>query len=212
MKTILCYGDSNTYGWDPRTGGRYDHKTRWPMVLKRLLNQGRAAEDPAWWVVEEGLNGRTSCRDDPVEGYKNGLRQLLPVLESHFPLDVVALMLGTNDLKHRYSPNPYDIARGVNAVVTAIKDSHMGPAGGAPRVIVICPPPVLLRPAFEEMFGPECEAISRRLYPFFAQYAQESGATLIDAGKVIKSSEVDGIHLDPAEHLKLAEVVASCLM
>jgi lysophospholipase L1-like esterase len=74
MKTILCYGDSNTWGFNPHTGGRYDHKTRWPMAL-------------------EGLNGRTSCREDMVEGDRNGLRQILPILESHRPLDMAAVML-----------------------------------------------------------------------------------------------------------------------
>jgi len=211
MKTVLCYGDSNTYGWDPRTAGRYDHRTRWPMVLKKLLNQGCPPDDPAWWVEEEGLNGRTSCREDPVEGDRNGLRQLMPVLESHFPLDIVVVMLGTNDLKHRYSPNPYDIARGVNRVVTGIQDSHTGPNNGSPKVLVICPPPVLLRPAFSDLFGPECEEMSRRLYPFFELFAKESGAALLDGGKIITSSTIDGIHLEPAEHRKLAEAVAAAL-
>jgi lysophospholipase L1-like esterase len=74
MKTILCYGDSNTWGYIPLSGERHDHQTRWPMVLWRLLTNGTDWEDPPYWVVEEGLNGRTSCREDPVEGDRNGLR------------------------------------------------------------------------------------------------------------------------------------------
>jgi lysophospholipase L1-like esterase len=134
MKTILCYGDSNTWGFDPRTQGRYDHKTRWPMVLEEILNKNTPPDDPAWWVVEEGLNGRTSCREDPMEGDMNGLRQLPPILASHKPIDIAAVMLGTNDLKPRFNPSPFDIARGVQNVLIAIQKSDWK-AGSIPRYL-----------------------------------------------------------------------------
>jgi lysophospholipase L1-like esterase len=207
MKTILCYGDSNTWGYNPYTQGRYDHKVRWPMVLKRILNEGFPAEDPAWWVVEDGQNGRTSCREDEVEGDRNGLRQLIPILESHRPLDVVAVMLGTNDLKPRFSPLPYDIARGVQRVVVAVQGSLTGPGNTSPQVIMICPPPTAESPVFEYAFGNPVE-LSMKLSPLYRRLAQESGAHFLDAGQYIKSSQVDGIHLDPEDHLKFGEVVA----
>ena len=207
MKTILCYGDSNTYGYVPATGERYDHHTRWPMALKKILNEGCPPDDPAWWVEEEGQNGRTSCWEDMVEGDKNGLRQLLPILESHKPLDVAAVMLGTNDLKPRFSPLPYDIARGVQRVVMAIQDSRMGPNETSPRVIMICPPPVVESPIFKHIFG-DCIELSKKLPPLYRQLAQECGAYFLDAGRVIQSSPRDGIHLEAGEHRKLAEAVA----
>ncbi|MDR2631412.1 MAG: SGNH/GDSL hydrolase family protein [Spirochaetaceae bacterium] len=210
MKTILCYGDSNTWGYNPTTGERYDHKTRWPMVLQRLLNAGAGEDEGRYWIIEEGLCGRTSCREDPVEGDKNGLRQLPPILESHSPLDMVALMLGTNDLKTRYNPCAYDIAAGVNRLVRAIKDSGAGPGNTAPRVLVICPPPTVDAPVFKNIFG-DCVELSTKLSGFFRQFAQESGAEFLDAGKVIRSSKVDGIHFDPEEHYKLAAAVAEIL-
>jgi lysophospholipase L1-like esterase len=212
MKTILCYGDSNTWGFDPHTLGRYDHKTRWPQVLSRLLNEGAdkgsgSPEDPAWWVVEEGQNGRTTCREDPVEGDKNGLRQLLPILESHKPFDVAAVMLGTNDLKPRYSPLPYDIARGAQHVVQAIQGSQMGPGNSSPVVIMICPPATVDSPVFKHIFGNSVE-LSKKLPPLYRALAKECGAIYLEAGKYITSSSADGIHLDPDGHLKLAEAVA----
>ncbi|MDR3171726.1 MAG: SGNH/GDSL hydrolase family protein [Treponema sp.] len=206
MKTILCYGDSNTWGYNPHTGGRYDHKTRWPMVLKTLLNGGSSEDDPAWWVIEEGQNGRTSCRDDPVEGDRNGLRQLIPILESHKPLDLVVVMLGTNDLKPRFSPLPYDIARGVQRVVTAIQDSRTGPDESSPEVLMVCPPPTVDAPAFKQIFGNSIE-LSKKLPPFYRQLAKESGVLFLDAGTVIQTSKADGIHLEPEGHRKLAEAV-----
>jgi lysophospholipase L1-like esterase len=208
MKTILCYGDSNTWGFNPRTQERYDHKTRWPMKLASILNEGSPSDDPLWWVVEEGQNGRTSCREDPVEGDRNGLRQLLPVLESHKPVDVVAVMLGTNDLKPRFNPSPFDIARGVQRVVNAILDSKTGPGGAGPQVLMICPPPVITSPVFKHVFGEGSAGMSQKLSPLYRVMAFESGVHFLDAGSHITSSEADGIHLDPEAHHKLAEVVA----
>ena len=207
MKTILCYGDSNTWGYNPRTGGRYDHKTRWPMALSEILNRDAPPENPAWWVVEEGQNGRTSCREDPVEGDRNGLRQLLPILESHMPLDAVAVMLGTNDLKFRFNPTAYDIARGVQRVVKAIQESRTGPDNGAPEVLMICPPAIVESPVYKHLFGSSIE-LSAKLPPLFRDLAHECGAAFLEAGRHIKSSPADGIHLEPEDHRKLAEAAA----
>lgn len=208
MKTILCYGDSNTWGYNPQTGGRYDHQTRWPMALNSILNENAPAGEPEWWVVEEGQNGRTSCREDPVEGDRNGLRQLLPILESHKPLDAVAVMLGTNDLKLRFNPTAYDIARGVQRVVQAIQDSQTGPDNSAPRVLMICPPATVDSPVYKQLFGNSIE-LSKKLPPLYLSLAHECGADFLEAGKYIKSSPADGIHLDPEDHRKLAEAVAN---
>jgi lysophospholipase L1-like esterase len=212
MKTILCYGDSNTWGFNPRTQGRYDHKTRWPMVLKDILNQKAPQDDPLWWVVEEGQNGRTSCREDPVEGDRNGMRQLIPILESHKPLDAVAVMLGTNDLKPRFSPTAFDIARGVQRLAVAIQNSQTGPGNNAPKVIMICPPPAADSPVFKHVFGNEHIELSKKLPPLFRALAAECGAIFLDAGKHIASSTADGIHLESEDHRKLAQAVAEIVI
>jgi lysophospholipase L1-like esterase len=180
------------------------------MVLKKLLNEGSTGGDPAYWVIEEGQNGRTTCREDPVEGDRNGLRQLIPILESHKPLDIVVLMLGTNDLKPRFSPLPYDIARGAQRIVTAIQDSRTGPNDTSPKVLWICPPPTVKSPGFEHIFGDSVE-LSQKLPPCFRQLAQESGVPLLEAGAVIRTSTADGIHFDAEDHRKLAEAVAKMI-
>jgi lysophospholipase L1-like esterase len=212
MKTILCYGDSNTYGYVPKTGGRYDHKTRWPGVLRSLLNQDTAPGEPAWWVVEEGLNGRTTCRDDPVEPFRNGLSTVTPILKSHKPVDVVAVMLGSNDFKRRFSPSPYDIAQGMLLLVRAIQHSESGPEDGAPKVLVICPPP-FVEPAtrvFDDMFDGALE-LSKKLPRYYRKTARETGSAFLNAGTVIQSSPMDGVHLEAAEHRKLACAIAGAL-
>jgi lysophospholipase L1-like esterase len=212
MKTVLCYGDSNTYGYIPGSGtGRYDHKTRWTMVLKRLLNEGCPPDDPAYWVEEEGQNGRTTTREDPIEGDKNGFRQLIPILESHKPIDLVVIMLGTNDLKPRFNPTAPDIALGVQRIVEAVKLSGMGPNDSPPKVLVICPPPIVDNPVFRHIFEGG-EAVSKELLPWFEKFVtEESGVPVIDAGKIVVTSQGDGIHFDPEEHTKLAKVIAEAV-
>ena len=207
MKTILCYGDSNTWGYNPKTGDRYDHMIRWPMAMAKILNRECPVDNPAWWVVEEGQNGRTSCREDFVEGDRNGLRQLLPILESHKPLDVIAVMLGTNDLKPRFSPGPYDIARGVQRVVIAAQESKTGPGNSAPKLIMICPPPTVASPVFKHIFG-DCIELSKKLKALYRQLAKECGAIFLDAGEFVTSSSADGIHFDAEGHLSLAKAMA----
>ncbi len=207
MKTILCYGDSNTWGADPATGGRFDRFTRWPGVLRELLNADSTPGNPEYWIVEEGLCGRTTCREDPVEGDKNGLRQLLPILESHKPLDLVIVMLGTNDLKLRYAPTEYDIARGAQNVAKAALGSGTGRDGAAPKVLMVCPPPTAKLTYFKSMFG-DCGELSEKLAGRYRQFAAELGVDHLNAGDHMRSSDLDGIHFEAGEHRKLAEAVA----
>jgi lysophospholipase L1-like esterase len=184
------------------------------MVLGKLLNEGCPPGNPEYWVVEEGQCGRTSCRDDPVEGDRNGLRHLIPILESHKPIDIVVIVLGTNDLKQRFRPSPFDIAGGVKRAALAALDSRTGPGDAAPRVLMVCPPPVADSPGFRMKFGDMfggCAELSRRLPPYFSQAAKECGAAWFDSGGVIKSSQADGIHWEKEEHRKLAEALADVL-
>jgi lysophospholipase L1-like esterase len=116
-------------------------------------------------------------------------------------------MLGTNDLKPRFSPLPYDIARGVQRVVTAIQNSRTGPGDTSPQVIMVCPPPTVESPGFKHIFGDSVE-LSKQLPVQYQALAKESGAVFLDAGKYIKTSPADGIHLEIEDHRKLAEAVA----
>ncbi|MDR2662652.1 MAG: SGNH/GDSL hydrolase family protein [Treponema sp.] len=225
MKTVLCYGDSNTWGYNPR-GGRYDYTVRWPAVMAALLNgvigtgsgippgmPGSGAvhggADPAWWVVEEGLNGRTTCLEDPVEGDRNGLRQLIPILRSHRPLDLVIMMLGTNDLKHRFNPSLYEVSHGAQLVAKGILASETGPGDGAPRVLMVCPPPLTDAPAFRQIIAAGALDISRKLPPYYRACAKECGADFFDAGTVVAaSSAVDGVHWEAEDHRRFARAMA----
>ena len=117
--------------------------------------------------MEEGNPGRTTALDDPLEPWKNGLRYLLPCLDSHEPLDLVIIMLGTNDLKHRFSMTAGDVARGVHRLIRAIKEKTFT-VGTAPEILIIAPPPILnSEMLFGEMFlgGIEKSLKNRRRDP-----------------------------------------------
>lgn len=202
MKTVLCYGDSNTWGSDPETGERFGPEVRWPGVLAQELGDG-------FRVVEEGLSGRTTVRDDPIEGiHKNGRTYLTPCLESHKPIDLVTVMLGTNDLKERFRASASDIAQGAASLAEEILRSGCGPEGGAPKVLLISPPPVGELTDMAEMFEGAQEK-SARFAGHYRYFAEQYGCGFLDAGAVISSSDVDGIHLQAGEHRKLGEAVAA---
>lgn len=200
-KTILCYGDSNTWGWNPATQTRYARHERWPGVLRQELGKG-------YLIIEEGLNGRTTVWDDPIEGYKNGKEYLIPCLETHKPIDLVIIMLGTNDLKMRFSAPACDIAAGAGVLADIVAKSETGPGDGAPQVLLVAPPSLAELSEFAEMFEGGA-AKSRMLSRNFRLVAEEHGCALLDASGIIVSSDVDGIHLDLKEHGKLGRAIAA---
>ncbi len=202
MRTILCYGDSNTWGSDPQTGDRFPEAVRWPGVLEKSLGEG-------YRVIEEGLPGRTTVWDDPIEGdHKNGRAHLRPCLESHRPIDLVTLMLGTNDLKERFGSSASDIAQGAASLAEMVLRSGCGPGGGAPVVLLVAPPPVARLTEMAQMFEGSGEK-SLEFSRHYRRFAEQHGCGFLDAGEVIVSSDVDGIHLDAGEHRKLGEAVAA---
>jgi lysophospholipase L1-like esterase len=120
----------------------------------------------------------------------------------------VIILLGTNDLKMRFSVSAYDIATGAGALVQIVQKSETGPGGGAPQVLLLAPPPVAKLTSFAEMFE-GAEAKSRRFAEHYARVAQERGCAFLDTGRVIVSSDLDGIHLEASEQAKLGRVVAA---
>lgn len=200
MKEVLCFGDSNTWGYDPKTKLRYDRDTRWPCILQEELGEEIL-------IIVEGQNGRTTVWDDPVEGQKNGMTYLLPCLESHKPLDLVVIMLGTNDLKYRFSVTAYDIARSAANLAESARVSGCGRDEGAPEVLLICPPPLGKLTEFATMFLGGTEK-SLDLARFFKERVELVGCHFFDAGSAVRSSSIDGVHWEPEYHRKFSEALA----
>ena len=203
MKTILCYGDSNTWGHNPITQARYPLEQRWVTLLARDLGS-------AYLVIPEGLNGRTTVWPDPVKGkYKSGKSTLIPILESHHPLDLVVLMLGTNDLKHRFGLSAWDIACSAQTLVEMIQSSTFGPDGRAPGCCWLRRRPPACRARAMKRRSPEAMR-SRSVWPTISSRSRTNSAAASWTPSVhVVSSKVDGIHLDAGELPKLAAAVAA---
>ncbi|MCR9285100.1 MAG: SGNH/GDSL hydrolase family protein [Rhodobacteraceae bacterium] len=204
MRTILCYGDSNTHGQIP--GGtpldRYTLVQRWPGVLARELGKG-------WHIIEEGLSGRTTVHDDPIEGaLKNGRTYLRPCLMSHAPLDLVIIMLGTNDLKARFGQPASEVAMGIGCLIHDIKELSPGPDGTVPEIMVVSPPPMLDDIKEWENIFKAAQQKSHELALQFEIMSDSLEVHFFDAGSVSTCDPLDGFHINAQAHESLGIALA----
>lgn len=200
MKTILCYGDSNTWGWDPISESRFDKEMRWPGALQHKLGQD-------YEVISEGMPGRTTVWTDPIEGHMSGKDYLIPCLNSHKPIDLVIILLGTNDLKHRFGVTAFDIAEGIGHLVKIVKQSETGPSGRSPQLLILIPPPLEKLSKFVEMFAGGVEK-SKNFNQQYKRVAKLLSCPFLELSKHIRSSDVDGVHFDASAHNTLGYVVS----
>lgn len=208
MKTIVCYGDSNTHGYDPVTKGRYAYEIRWTGRMQAMLGREE------YLVIEEGLNSRTTVQSDPCyDDDKSGVALLPTIIKTHMPIDLLILMLGSNDMKQRFHMEAADIARGVTLLIqTAKQVSASKRADGMPcEILLIAPPPIteaLRDGCCYGEFGERALHISAELSGWYARVAQSNGVHFLDAATLVQPSDVDGLHLMPDGHAALAQAVA----
>ncbi len=199
MKRIVCYGDSNTWGYDAVTDGRYQD-CRWTRILARLLGE-------EYEIIEEGLCGRTTVFEDPLNEGMNGLTYLSPCLMSHSLFDTLVVMLGTNDCKERYSATPKNIADGMKRLVE--KAVSLPVWIGEPDILLVAPPRI--RPECETSFVAgemgKCAEKSTFLASEYKILAGLSGCRFLDASSVAVN-DLDHMHLNEEGHRDLAEWVA----
>lgn len=211
MKRILCFGDSNTWGYVPATAGeRYGWETRWPGVLQQELGS-------EYKVIEEALNGRTTVWDDPMSPGRNGSKHLPTVLETHTPIDLVIIALGVNDLKHHFHLNAIDIALGVATLAEIVAQSHAGrlEASGirrSPDILLVAPAPPVESP---NPFGHKFDGAPERsvgIGKAIAEVAVELGCATLDASQFVTIPDTDGIHLDEKGHSALGVAVGKSVL
>lgn len=201
-KVVVCFGDSNTWGAKPDGSGRFAPDVRWTGVLQAELGAG-------YKIIEEGLNGRTTNIDDTIEEDRNGRRHLPPLLESHRPFDLIVIMLGTNDLKQRNQRAAADIAESAAMLASIASKSLCGPDGANPKVLLMAPPAtVIAGHPLDALFVGALEK-SQQFPEQYTFWADAFGVEFLDAGSVIVSSSVDGIHFDAPDHQKLGKAVAA---
>ena len=207
-KRILCFGDSLTWGWVPveeaNPTWRYEREQRWTGALQAALGDG-------FEVIEDGVSARTTNVDDPLDGRLKGSASLPTALAAHSPLDLVVILLGTNDTKAQFDRTPYQIATGVAELVGQVLTSPggVGTTYPTPRVLVVAPPPLapMPHPWFAGMFEGAHEK-SRALPEHYAALASFLGVGFFDAGQVISTDGCDGIHLTASSNVELGTAVA----
>src|SRR6202451_1708158 len=203
MPVIVAFGDSNTWGYDPASGGRFPRAQRWPQILQRELG-------PDFEVIPEGLNGRTTVHDDPIEPYRSGVAALPPSLMSHAPVDLVILALGCNDLKKRFSVSAFDIAEGAGRLIFLARAYGQGPDGRPPKILLVAPPPIAKLTDYAEIVegGREKSVLLGQRYRVVAE---REGVAFLDACQVIRCSDLDGIHYEVDQHEVLGLAVAEAV-
>lgn len=203
MATILCFGDSNTHGTRPlETLGvfdRYPRGARWPDVMAAALG-------PAHEVITEGLPGRTTVHDDPVEGgVRSGIAVLPALLFSHRPIDLMVIMLGTNDLKHRFSVTAFEIARSVERIGREALAS-----GCVADLMLVAPAPVRMAGVLADTFA-GAEARQAGLAAHLRAAADRLGAAFLEAGLTVSVSQRDGVHWEVEAHRDFGAVMAGAV-
>lgn len=208
-KHILCYGDSNTWGYEPGSEDvRMPSNVRWPGVVSKLLRT-------SYRITEEGLCGRTTIWDDPSSPFieRNGLRMLGAVLDSHKPIDLVIVFLGTNDLKTRYSATATDIANGVELLARTASNADFGPGNGcAPDVLAVCPPSIW---EVVDKYGAIFKGGREKSYEMrdaFRAMSKRTGVPLFYAEDFVASDTADGIHLSRQSHGVLGQEIAKWIL
>lgn len=206
MKTILCYGDSLTYGANPVPGGpRHAYEDRWPSALEAKLG-GKAR------CIAEGLGGRTTVFDDWfADADRNGARILPTLLRSHAPLDMVVIMLGTNDLKPYLGRTAQEAANGMRRLVQIVRAHAAAESTAVPQIVLVAPPPLgdTNHPEMLLHFGGQATVDQSTLFAkWYKLRAEELGVQFFDAATVAHADAADGVHLDAANTRAIGEGLA----
>lgn len=208
-KSVMCFGDSLTWGWIPVMEGaptyRYPFEDRWTGAMAKALGDN-------YHVIEEGLSARTTSADDPNDPRLNGSQYLPSALASHLPLDLVIIMLGTNDTKPFFNRTPYDIAYGMSKLVGQVLTSAygVGTPYAAPKCLVVSPPPLtpMPHPFFQGMFGDAHEK-SNQLAKQYKDMADFMKIDFLNAGDFITTDGCDGIHFTAENNHDLGNAIAA---
>ena len=207
MKKILCYGDSNTFGYNPETGGRYDKNTRWSGILSYLLKEN-------YQIIEEGMNNRTAFFKNPEGLKQSGSEYLSIYLQDHKNIDICILNLGTNDAQIFYPLDKVVVEKGLQNLVNVIKNIN-------PKTKIIIVPPVkitqdLFNSGFAAMFDKNSIEKIQNVMPVFEQFARDKNYYYFDFDSLTSPSKFDGIHYTKESHqiiaTKLAEYILSALI
>lgn len=197
MTNILCFGDSNTWGYNPDDGSRYDVQTRWTGVLQNLLGTDE------FRIIEEGLNGRTTNHNETERPIRSGLEVLPILLESHRPLDWVIVMLGTNDLKTHFESSATELAANLGLICDAIQtnptlEEH------PPRILLVAPTGVNTQAKELPDWFQGADRVAREVPHLLEELASIKQVCFLDAAEFIEHNFKDGLHWSREQHVQFA--------
>ncbi len=199
---ILFFGDSNTWGYNAKDASRYTN--RYTQLLKEAFPQHE--------IIEEGLNGRTLCFDDPFDADRNGSQSIQMLIKSHLPLDLVVVVLGINDAKRIFNSNVYSLEKGIRTILQRIQSPDLYfKYGQVPKVLVVRPvrmhPDYVKNESTRVNFGIEGFAMIENCTSYMKNMAQTFQADFLDTTNVCMADAYDGIHLNEEGHKQLASEI-----
>lgn len=204
MQTILCFGDSNTWGYDPIDGSRYDFATRWPGALQKTLGSDN------YRIIEEGLNGRTTAHNEIERPIRSGLEILPILLEAHRPLDWVIIMLGTNDLKTHFNSSAEQITANVGLLCDGVLQSEYL-AAHRPQLLVCAP--TSANEASQKL--PEwfvgASQTARDLPELIEREARNRGVHFLNVAGLLDHDFKDSLHWNSVQHLTVSKAIATVI-
>ena len=203
-KRILCYGDSNTWGRVPSRMGmeRYSVDKRWPGILQEFLGE-------AYEIIEEGLWWRTTMFDDlrPEFPERNWLKTLPIILETHLPLDLVIIMLGTTDTKEMMNISSEKTTEGIYNIIKEIKNYKILTWSKIPKILIVVPPIVKEEAEFASKLFKGASQKWNELIEAYKKLAESEKVFYLDSTKEIKVDKEEGVHIDSENHKKLAKII-----
>lgn len=216
MKTILCFGDSNTNGCTPEfdirdwalngkenAPVRYERKDRWTGILAQLLGE-------EYYVIEEGLPGRTTVFDDGTAPFKKGNDYIVPCIQTHAPIDLLVIMLGTNDVKCLFAPSELSVGLAMEAFLRIVQNPALWDGKKAGKILLVAPPPIgdgIETSTYYGIYSQESVRVSKKFAEIYGGIAGLYGCEFLNAGDYIQSSACDSIHFSRESHQKLAKAM-----
>ncbi len=212
-KRIVCFGDSNTWGLDSVEKRRFDEDTRWTKIVEKNLNIKMNVE-----IIEEGLNGRTSVLNDPLKEGLNGIEYIYPSILTNSPIDILVIMLGTNDSKERYSMTSYDIASGIIRLANKAKDtlnSLIERDKTKAKILIIAP--ARIKSSYKHVdsinsFGENADKKTKDLPEILEKLSKENNFYFLNADEKVKVGDNDYVHLDQKGHKDMSELVTNKIL
>lgn len=197
MKKVLCFGDSNTFGFNPKDGSRFDKISRWTGILQSLCGE-------EFHIIEAGCNNRTAFSDNPAGKMFTGYKILPEILKPD--MDVVILAIGVNDLQFQYKVTLEDVFAGMSNLVEIVKKGLQNA-----KIILVLPTNltenVLKSPIFSTLFDKTSIEKSKHLSKIYSEISKKYGCEFIDLNNVATPSDIDGLHFEPKEHEKIAKEI-----